>query len=66
MNALPLPELIAKSQELVREIRQHPQFKVLKFDCDVTLSDVSQFFNTLQHEATTCSLERLNREGFSQ
>lgn len=66
MNASPLPELIAKSQELLREIRQHPQFRVLNFDCDVTLGDVSQFFNSLQHEATACSLEGLKREGFTQ
>ncbi len=66
MNASPLPELIAKSQELLREIRQHPQFKGLNFDCDVTLGDVSQFFNSLQHEAKAYSLESLNREGFTQ
>lgn len=66
MNASPLPELIAKSQELLREIRQHPQFRVLNFDCDVTLGDVSQFFNTLQHEAMGCSSEVISREGFTE
>jgi hypothetical protein len=59
-----LPELIAQSQQLLSQIRQHPQFKLLRFDCDVTAGDVSQFFNTLQYSSTTgldvSSLESFN------
>ncbi len=67
MNTQALPELIAQSQELLIQIRQHPQFKVLHFDCDVTLGDVSQFFNALEWEAsTTTGLEITRFEGFAE
>jgi hypothetical protein len=43
-----LPQLIVQAQQLLTQIEQHPQYKALQFDCDVTLGDVSQFFNSLQ------------------
>lgn len=64
MNTQPLPELIAQSQQLLAQIRQHPQFKILRFDCDVTAGDVSQFFNTLQYSTTGLDVSRL--EGFTE
>ncbi|MBD2168913.1 hypothetical protein H6G04_31550 [Calothrix membranacea FACHB-236] len=65
MNTQPLPELIALAQQLLSEIRQHPQYQNLQVDCDVTLGDVSQFFNTLQWE-TTASTVDISREEFFQ
>ncbi|MBU7584451.1 MAG: hypothetical protein KAF91_16310 [Nostoc sp. TH1S01] len=65
MNTQPLPELIAQAQQLVTQIRQHPQYQGLNFDCDVTLGDVTQFFNTLQWEAAA-SIVDVSREGFFQ
>lgn len=65
MNAQPLPELIAQAQELLTQIRQHPQYQRLQFNCDVTLGDVSQFFNTLQWEAAASTVD-VSREGFFQ
>ena len=65
MNNQPLPELIAQTQQLLTQIRQHPQYQRLNFDCDVTLGDVSQFFNTLQWESTASSVD-VSREGFLQ
>jgi hypothetical protein len=65
MNTKPLPELIAQAQQLVTQIRQHPQYQRLQFDCDVTLGDVSQFFNTLQWEAAASTVD-VSREGFFQ
>ena len=65
MNSQPLPELIAQTQQLLTQIRQHPQYQRLNFDCDVTLGDVSQFFNTLQWESTASSVD-VSREGFLQ
>jgi hypothetical protein len=65
MNTQPLPELIAEAQQLVTQIRQYPQYQRLQFDCDVTLGDVSQFFNTLQWEATGSTVD-ISREGFHQ
>ncbi|MBD2616295.1 hypothetical protein H6G94_34525 [Nostoc punctiforme FACHB-252] len=65
MNTQPLPELIAQAQQLVTQIRQHPQYQSLRFDCDVTLGDVSLFFNTLQWSATASTVD-VSREGFFQ
>ena len=65
MNTQPLPELIAQAQELLTQIRQHPQYQRLQFNCDVTLGDVSQFFNTLQWEACASTVD-VSREGFFQ
>jgi len=59
MNTQPLPELIAQSQQLLTQIRQHPQFKILRFDCDVTIGDVYQFFNTLQYSTTDLDVSKL-------
>lgn len=59
-----LPELIAQSQELLVQIRQHPQFKILRFDCDVTVGDVSQFFNTLQYSTVELDVSRF--ESFNE
>jgi hypothetical protein len=65
MNTQPLPELVAQAQQLVTQIRQHPHYQRLNFDCDVTLGDVSQFFNTLQWEAAASTVD-VSREGFHQ
>ncbi|MBD2303608.1 hypothetical protein [Nostoc sp. FACHB-190] len=60
-----LPELIDESQNLLAQIKEHPQFRNLRFDCDVTLGDVIQFFNFLQYEAATIPVNT-SREGFNQ
>jgi hypothetical protein len=65
MNNQPLPELINQAQELLTQIRQHPQYKALLVDADVTMGDVSQFFNALQWQATA-SIVDVSREGFFQ
>lgn len=65
MNTQQLPELISQSQKLLSEIRNHPQFKGLHFDCDVSLGDVVQFFNFLQYEASIMPVNT-SREGFNQ
>lgn len=59
MSTQPLSELVEQSQQLLAQIRQHPQFKILRFDCDVTVGDVSQFFNTLQYSTTGLDVSRL-------
>lgn len=64
MNTQPLPELIAQSQQLLTQIQQHPQFKILRFDCDVTIGDVCQFFNTLQYSTTDLDVSKL--ESFNE
>ncbi|MBD2169562.1 hypothetical protein H6G04_34980 [Calothrix membranacea FACHB-236] len=64
MNTQPLSELIALAQQLVTEIRQHPQYQNLQVDCDVTLGDVSQFFNTLQQETTASTVDVFRKEFF--
>jgi hypothetical protein len=50
MSLQSLPQLVVQVQELLSQIHQHPQYQTLEFDCDVTLGDVNQFFNTLQSE----------------
>ncbi|MBD2342142.1 hypothetical protein H6G64_35055 [Calothrix sp. FACHB-156] len=65
MNTQPLPELVAQAQQLLSEIRQHPQYQNLQVDCDVTIGDVSQFFNTLQWESTASTVD-VSRKGFFQ
>ncbi|BAY42187.1 hypothetical protein NIES2111_65830 (plasmid) [Nostoc sp. NIES-2111] len=50
MSRQSLPQLVVQVQELLSQIHQHPQYQALEFDCDVTLGDVNQFFNTLQSE----------------
>ncbi|MBC6432342.1 hypothetical protein FM036_16870 [Nostoc sp. HG1] len=49
MSGNSLPELVSQAQELLGQIRQHPQFKGLRFDCDVAIGDVKQYFNYLQY-----------------
>lgn len=65
MNTQPLPELIAQSQQLLAEIRNHPQFKALRFDCDVALGDVNQYFNYLEY-AATADLDTSKFESFAE
>ncbi|BAT56978.1 hypothetical protein NOS3756_59900 (plasmid) [Nostoc sp. NIES-3756] len=50
MSRQSLPQLVVQVQELLTQIHQHPQYQALEFDCDVTLGDVNQFFNSLQSE----------------
>ena len=65
MSNQPLPELIAQTQQLLTQIRQHPQFLALQIDADVTMGDVTQFLNALGWEATACAVD-MKREGFFQ
>lgn len=60
-----LPELVSQAQELLVQIRQHPEFKGLRFDCDVAIGDVKQYFNYLQW-AATADLEVSEFEGFAE
>jgi hypothetical protein len=65
INSNSLPELVSQAQELLGQIRQHPEFKGLRFDCDVALGDVKQYFNYLQW-AATADLEVSEFEGFAE
>lgn len=65
MNTQPLHQLIAQGQEILSAIRQHPQYQSLQVDCDVTLGDVSQFFNALQWQSTATRVD-VSKEGFFQ
>jgi hypothetical protein len=65
MSANSLLELVSQAQELLGQIRQHPQFKGLRFDCDVAIGDVKQYFNYLEWAATT-DLEVSRFEGFTE
>lgn len=50
MTRQSLSQLALQAQQLLTQIDQHPQYQALQIDCDVTLGDVRQFFNTLQSE----------------
>jgi hypothetical protein len=65
MSANSLPELVSQALELLGQIRQHPQFKGLRFDCDVAIGDVKQYFNYLEWVATA-DLEVSRFEGFTE
>lgn len=65
INSHSLPELVSQAQELLGQIRQHPQFKGLRFDCDVALGDVKQYFNYLEWAAANNS-ELPKFEGFAE
>ncbi|WP_242064953.1 MULTISPECIES: hypothetical protein [unclassified Nostoc] len=65
MSGNSLPELVAQAQELLGQIRQHPQFKGLRFDCDVAFGDVKQYFNYLEWAASGDS-EVAKFEGFTE
>ncbi|MBE8988062.1 hypothetical protein IQ275_12885 [Nostoc sp. LEGE 12450] len=65
MSGNSLPELVAQAQELLGQIRQHPQFKGLRFDCDIALGDVKQYFNYLEW-AANAELEVFRFEGFTE
>ena len=65
INANSLPELVSQAQELLAQIRQHPDFKGLRFDCDVALGDVRQYFNYLEWAASGDS-EVAKFEGFTE
>lgn len=65
MSGNSLPELVSQAQELLGQIRQHPQFKGLRFDCDVALGDVKQYFNYLEW-AVNADLEVSKFEGFTE
>ena len=65
MSGNSLPELVAQAQELLGQIRQHPQFKGLRFDCDVAIGDVKQYFNYLEW-AVASNSEVAKFEGFRE
>ncbi|MHC5854878.1 hypothetical protein [Nostoc sp.] len=65
MSGNSLPELVAQAQELLGQIRQHPQFKGLRFDCDVAFGDVKQYFNYLEW-AVSGDSEVAKFEGFTE
>ncbi|MBD2302266.1 hypothetical protein [Nostoc sp. FACHB-190] len=50
MTRQSLSQLALQAQQLLTQIDQHPQYQAWQIDCDVTLGDVRQFFNTLQSE----------------
>lgn len=65
MRANSLPELVSQAQELLEQIRQHPRFEGLRFDCDVAFGDVKQYFNCLEWAAVV-ELEVCGCEGFTE
>ncbi|RCJ20533.1 hypothetical protein A6770_31455 [Nostoc minutum NIES-26] len=67
MSHEPLPELINQAQQLLTQIRQHPQFKALDFHPDVNVADAQQVLTELDWELQAHSTVDLNRfEGFFQ
>ncbi|WP_223265309.1 hypothetical protein [Nostoc sp. 'Peltigera membranacea cyanobiont' 210A] len=64
MSANSLTELVCQARELLGQIRQHPDFKGLRFDCDVAFGDVKQYFNYLEWAAGV-DLEASTFEGFT-
>jgi hypothetical protein len=54
MNHQPLPELINTCQELLGQIRQHPHFKKLDYQPDITIADASQALKELKSEVASC------------
>lgn len=66
MNTQSLPELVHSAQDLLAKIRHHPQYQSLDFDCDITLGDVLQFFNSLQWELVPSDIDLEEREAFTQ
>jgi hypothetical protein len=65
ISANSLPELVSQAQELLLQIRQHPHFKGLRFDCDVAFGDVKQYFNYLEC-AANADLEVVRFESFTE
>ncbi len=65
MSANSLTELVCQAQELLIQIHQHPEFKSLRFDCDVAFGDVKQYFNYLEWAANSGS-EVSRFEGFAE
>lgn len=65
MSANSLTELVCQAQELLVQIRQHPDFKGLRFDCDVAFGDVKQYFNYLEWAVNSGS-EVSRFEGFAE
>lgn len=65
INVNSLPELVSQVQGLLEQIRQHPRFEGLRFDCDVALGDVKQYFNYLEWAATADS-DVSRFEGFTE
>jgi hypothetical protein len=67
MNYQSLPELINQAQQLMTQIRQHPNFKALNYSPDVTIADAYQALNELRTEISeTPNLDVLKMEKFNQ
>ncbi|BAY95874.1 MULTISPECIES: hypothetical protein [unclassified Tolypothrix] len=56
MNYQPLPELVNTAQKLLIDIRQHPHFKSLNYNPDVTIGDACQALNDLCTEITESTI----------
>lgn len=50
MNTQALPELINQAQQLLTQIRQHPQYKALDYHPDVNVADAQQALTELVFE----------------
>ncbi|MBH8577080.1 hypothetical protein I8752_29680 [Nostocaceae cyanobacterium CENA369] len=68
MSSQPLPDLIAQAQQLLTQIRQHPQFQALDYHPDLSIGDAIQALNELSFSALPSSepLQVFSLEGFNQ
>ena len=68
MNTQPLPELIFQAQQLLTQIRQHPQFQALDYHPDLSIGDAIQALNELSFSALPSqqALQVFSLEGFDQ
>jgi hypothetical protein len=68
MQNQPLPELIAQGQEILSAIRQHPEYKALLYQPDLSIADAVQALNELRFEVLPISqsVQIFSLEGFSQ
>ncbi|HIK08045.1 MAG TPA: hypothetical protein IGS40_25725 [Trichormus sp. M33_DOE_039] len=68
MNTQSLAELIAQGQEILSAIRQHPEYKALLYQPDLSIADAVQALNELRFEVLPISqsVKIFSLEGFSQ
>lgn len=67
MSANSLPELVSQAQQLLIQIKEHPQYKILDFHGDVTAGDAQQFLTELNWELQAhTGVDVYRFEGFLQ
>lgn len=67
MNTESLSELIAQGQEILETIRQHPDYKSLLYQPDLSISDAVQALDELRIEVLSSQKPvKIYSQGFSQ